>query len=235
MTGLSLNPNKSKMLWPQASLPPHDVVQLARTRGIQVSRGMMEVLGAVVGLDTDRMIAWAKNTVNSEAHNRLFASLMHDAMPCQISLRLLRTCALPRLNFLMRVLPPLVLAGALRQFDEKVFRVLTTKIGLPHDLSNFHKWNIYSPIKKGGLGLRSMFFVAPAAFLASIASAAKTIATALGPDRLGQAVLAQTHITHCLAHLAKNGVKIQDVFGAVTASTFLVRAARFPPAAEETN
>ena len=66
--------------------------------------GALSAPGYMVGLDGKVVEEFVVAKVNS--HQPLLTALLHNAMPTQNSLLLLRLCALPRLNFLCRTISP---------------------------------------------------------------------------------------------------------------------------------
>jgi hypothetical protein len=96
----------------------------------------------------------------ADSHEQLFQKLEHPSMPTQIGLLLLRYCALPRLSFLARTVPPALLHSAASQFDARVLRCfhILTKIDAassPPDTSAEQlRSQISLPVSAGGMGLR---------------------------------------------------------------------------------
>ena len=54
---------------------------------------------------------------------------LHPALPVQL-------CAIPRMNYLTRVVRPDLLRPACEYFDKKVFETASTKLGLPSTITN---------------------------------------------------------------------------------------------------
>jgi hypothetical protein len=73
-TGLQLNIQKNKVLWPSPTAPtPESVLNGIKQRGLTLEIGAMEVLGTMVGLDSDKIQKWIHEHVKS-SHAQLFTS-----------------------------------------------------------------------------------------------------------------------------------------------------------------
>src|SRR5690242_794749 len=133
-----------------------------------------------------------------DTHNQLFSALRHPQMPTQHALLILRQSALPRLNFLLRTLPPSLTTNACQLFDQLVLGTATHILGLSPDLLTQEALALLRlPLKCGGFGFRSMVSVAPAAYLGSLAAAASTIASVPRPAHSApHSPALLTHIAH---------------------------------------
>ncbi len=98
------------MLWPDPS--SQELGYIGRSLLLQ---GMVPLLGAAVGLDTERRAQFAMEKARS--HEVLFKLFSQRK-----SFLLLRTSALPRLLFLCRTLPPSISLPACTTFDQMVLR-----------------------------------------------------------------------------------------------------------------
>ena len=94
----------------------------------------MDSLGALVGSDDVATSKWALE--KAQSHDQLFAALLHPALPVQHAMGILRFCAIPRMNYLTRVVRPDLLRPACEYFDRKVFETALTKLGLPSTLTD---------------------------------------------------------------------------------------------------
>jgi len=94
-------------------------------------------------------------------------------MPVQHAMAILRFCAIPRMNYLTRVIRPDLLRPACEYFDKET---ALTKLGLPSIVTNEAHSLLTQPIRLGGFGLRRMVSVSPAAYWSSFCQAAPDIA-----------------------------------------------------------
>ena len=72
-------------------------------------------------------IGWSRERASQVP---LFTALRSRHMHTQPALLLLRSCGLPRLNFLTRTLPPSILRACTTTFDEQVARAFEEVAGL---------------------------------------------------------------------------------------------------------
>src|SRR6185295_5098747 len=128
----------------------------------------------LVGYDDVATRKWALE--KAQSHDQLFASLLHPALPVQHAIAILRFCAIPRMNYLTRVVRPDPLRPACEYFDRKVFETALTKLGLPSTLTDEARTLLTQPVRLGGFGLRPMVRVSPAAYWSSVSQAAPDIA-----------------------------------------------------------
>jgi hypothetical protein len=133
----------------------------------------MPTLGGIIGFDTQVMVDWCLAQV--KLHDRLFSAIIHPSLPSQSALLILRMSALPRLDYLTRVLPPSVLNAAMVSFDAMVLQSVIRKLQLPSPLSDEAQSLLRLPIRMGGCGIRSLLSVAPAAYFGAMAIAAPFI------------------------------------------------------------
>jgi hypothetical protein len=172
--GIVLQLPKCAVLWAHAHDPPQHIVDECEALGIQLVCGSTTVLGAMVGCDDAKAAEWVMQAVRD--HEGLFRDLQRSDMPCQIAALLLRVCALPRVGYLTRVMPPSATAAALDVFDGMVTATVAEKLGLPPGpVSNEVSTLIHLPVRLAGLGLRSQSATAPIAYLASLAQAAQDV------------------------------------------------------------
>jgi hypothetical protein len=103
-----------------------------------------------------------------------FQALLHPLFNTQATFLLLRVCALPKLNFTCRTLPSKLTSSACASFDQFVQSAAMTTLRLDKEsLSKEVLTLLTLPLRHGGFGLRSMVATAPAAFLSSLAAAAR--------------------------------------------------------------
>ena len=173
--GLGLVLSKCKALWPREAAPSSEIVRQILDSGLTLVYGSMDSLGALVGSDDVATSKWALE--KAQSHDQLFAALLHPALPVQHAMGILRFCAIPRMNYLTRVVRPDLLRPACEYFDRKVFETALTKLGLPSTLTDEAHTLLTQPIRLGGFGLRPMVRVSPAAYWSSVSQAAPDISS----------------------------------------------------------
>src|SRR3954469_7360449 len=92
--------------------------RVQRSRRSFVDGTSMELLGSRVGLLGDADVRWVHEHVAGHQHmiDRI------TTMPVQAAMHMLRASVLPRLNFVMRTVPPAITRSGLRDFDERIRR-----------------------------------------------------------------------------------------------------------------
>src|SRR6185312_3256137 len=175
-SNIILKPEKRRILWPHTTLPPADLLDGCRRRGISIHSDSMPVLGAWFGRNNDEIRTKLKDSIND--FNELFACLTHPDMPTQAAMLLARYCLQPTMNYIARTMPPSLSGLALHCFDEKLLDAVCSIIGLQRSqLSEEAKHLIQSPLRSGGLGFRSYSSIAEASYLASAARSFSRINT----------------------------------------------------------
>jgi hypothetical protein len=97
-------------------------------------------------------------------------------------MHLLRSCALPRLNYLSRVLPPAITRDTLVKFDHEVISTVYRKLNMrPTSLTAAQLKHLRLPIRMGGLGIRALAEISSMAYFACTAAAAPFIKQTLKP------------------------------------------------------
>ena len=167
---LDLNEKKS-FLWSPAS----DVSDAMSRTGFKASDGGIKVLGAWVGEDA-ATLNYLSAAVNS--HDMLFTSL--PALPADVAFPLLRACAIPRWNFLVRTHDPALSLDSTLCFDAMSLNAFlsiarisagkqqSSRVPVPDLLSTTQKMFLHLPTALGGLGVTSYEVVAPGAYLSSM-------------------------------------------------------------------
>jgi hypothetical protein len=164
--GLQLSTQKTSLLWPSPSIPPPlSLSSLAANSDITLVQGAVPLLGSIVGLDKHAIRTFLRTKVDH--HQEFFEALRCPRLPAQHALLLLRLSAHPRMNFLLRTLPPDLTAAACAAFDTQIRTSAIHILQLTHDhLSQVALDQFRLPLRRGGLGLPSMLSIAPAAFWA---------------------------------------------------------------------
>jgi hypothetical protein len=163
----------------------------------------MPLLGGYVGIDGAGITEQASSSIKE--HDAFFSALTHEEMPRQIAYQLLRSSGIPRANFLSRVVPPSFARQAMIEFDDNVKHVLAKLAESELHPQSYSQASL--SISAGGLGLRSMELVAPAAYLASFAQAIPDIA-AISSSAATSTTRFKRQAQHCIAILKDQKVKV---------------------------
>lgn len=132
----------------------------------------VDVVGAVVGRDEAAIRAGIEATLGSDVgRDAFFYRLQLGQLSAMSSMLLLRQCAVPRMNYALRCLPPSCIAQQAEVFDEQVLRAAKTVLNLHAD----EGWEetdriLRVKLRHGGFGLTSAVRTSPAAFLGSLAA-----------------------------------------------------------------
>ena len=94
-------------------------------------------------------------------------------------------CIIPKMGFLLRVLPPRLVATHAATFDSIILRT----VALPSPLSDEAKITLNMPIKYGGFGIRSAAATSHVAYWCSIALSAPDIVNVIPSDKRGSLLL----------------------------------------------
>ena len=84
------------------------------------AKGILPLLGTVVGLDTNLKIKWMKSKIQS--WQPIFDILASEDIPSQVSLFITRWMGTAKPNFLARSLPPVVSHLALEWLDKATLK-----------------------------------------------------------------------------------------------------------------
>ena len=170
--GLSLSLPKSSLLWPSDSQAPEPVCVWAESKHIPLLRGAAPLLGSMVGRDPGLRQQFAVE--RARKMEPFFQALRHPLFTAQAAFILLRVCGLPKFLFTCRTMPPQLTSTACKSFDHFTLCTAADILRLDLDsLSEVVRSQLTLPLRHGGFGLRSMLAIAPAAFLGSLAAAAR--------------------------------------------------------------
>ena len=155
------------------SEPAEDVKETAFFEQEAVKHGASAVkyLGAAIGTDTAARTAILQATVDK--HQPLFDALADARLTPQESMYLARQCINHKLSYLIAVTPPVISAPIAQDFDGKLRQALCSRLEI--EITGKALEQAQLPVAMGGLGLRSAQWLAPIAFIASHARAAKAM------------------------------------------------------------
>jgi hypothetical protein len=156
----------------------------------------LDVVGAIVGKDEDAVRAGIHATLGSDAgRDAFFYRLQMGLLTTQSAMLLLRQCAVPQMNYVLRCLPPSCIAQQAEAFDAQVLRAAKTTLSLHAD----EGWDetdriLRAKLRHGGFGLTSAVHTSPAAYLGSLAAVAP--APAFAPYRKADCPLPPDTLLH---------------------------------------
>jgi hypothetical protein len=166
-----------------------EVEEFVSHYGMKVNYGSMPTLGATIGFHPEKDSIFAVNAVKDQ--QKMFTAL--STLPSQICYRLIRICGIPSMNYHSRVIPPNTLKAAAALFDQMVIETMQTNLSLPSNLSASTIEQLQSPIKDGGLGLRSFSLLSPVAYLASASQALRDLPPIINRSGPQQMAMQSTH------------------------------------------
>ena len=164
-------PEKGFVLWPYRDEEcPEWIRHLADYFGLQFYTGHKKVWGTYIGdpEDWEAMATLARKRLKK--YDPFFERLMHPKLSRHHAGVLLRTCARLTPTYWARTIAPDALMPVLKEYDEKVLEVATSKLlnAAPEtDIGKEALFKLTTPIPLGGLGPRPMELVAYPAYLAS--------------------------------------------------------------------
>ena len=133
----------------------------------------MEVVGAVIGKDEDSIRAGVAATFAvDEGTVAFFDRIQLDELNVQSAMVILRQCGVPKMNFVLRCLPPACIADQATAFDALVLGAAHSKLLLHADEARRQRTTelLRAPLRHGGFGLTSAVKTSPAAYLGSLAA-----------------------------------------------------------------
>jgi len=171
---LQCNTSKSHFAWFHQDEAPllRSVRDTLAEHNIHLHEEWLDVVGAVVGKDEDAIREGIAAMFDSDdGRNAFFYRLQLDLLSVQSALLILRQCAVPRMNYLLRCLPPPCIVQQAEAFDDQILHAAKMKLGLHVD----EGWDetsriLQAKLRHGGFGLTSAARTSPAAYLGSVAA-----------------------------------------------------------------
>ena len=153
--GIAINAAKSMSVVRSTAAPDDWPLPITAT-------GVVRVLGAGYPVEpTADLPAWIKQRA-TDSSEKLFESLRACRLGRCVAMRILRVCAAPRMNFLIRTHAPEVTGEACAWFDSELSTTLRHLVGVALDPRAEEIAQL--PARLGGLGLRRTAETAPLAF-----------------------------------------------------------------------
>ena len=104
-----------------------------------------------------------------KATDPFFVRLTNKNLSKQAAMILLRHCGVPKINYLLRCIPPAAMAELAECFDDMVIS-LAKRIGNTDSLTPVQRKQLEWPLRKGGFGLTSAKKTSHLAYLSSVAA-----------------------------------------------------------------
>ena len=157
--GLYIQPSKCGFIYLHENTRPPSQLTTERIETHEIPRSdVITVLGTPVGVQGDDYAEVLR--LRLDLQRPIFKRLLHPKLPKQMSFMLLRACIQQQLDYLLRVIPPSIMAPYADQFDSLVFDTAIDILGVNdiHEvnrpLNSFAREQLYLPIREGGCGLR---------------------------------------------------------------------------------
>jgi hypothetical protein len=168
--GVRVNTLKTVAQQPAGEPSAETCFRTAR-RGLRLVRGNYKYLGGMVGLDDVAMSRWLDDKLLSQAP--LKRAIADPDCPSMLALNLSKTYLLPVPTYLMRSMPYRNIAAPISALADQHVIALTARHSIPHPPSA--QISFSQPGRNGGIGVRSVATVAPAAKWAAAAAAATDV------------------------------------------------------------
>jgi len=168
--GIEVNSTKTKVQ--QAAGEPSELTaQLAADRGLEVVRGNHKCLGGLVGVDDQAAVAWLEAKLAKQTP--VTRALRDSRFPSLLALQLAKISNIPKPMYLLRAMPLRITLAPITAFDQRNRHVLLPRLlRSSNPLPSSALVSLTQPAGNGGLGLRELACIAPAARWASAAAAA---------------------------------------------------------------
>jgi hypothetical protein len=148
---------------------------LAAQAGLAITYGNHPYLGAVVGVDDAQASSWLLGELTKPSP--LSRAVRDRNFPCALAYQITKVNLNPSVVYHMRSFPMRVASAPVAAFHLTLVDALCNRLQLPSPLQPSASLSLTQPGANGGLGLRDLTLVIPAAKWASAASVAADIAT----------------------------------------------------------
>ena len=170
--GVRVNVTKTVVQQPTGE-PTRTTCWLAAERGLRLVCGNSEYLGGAVGLDDDAMSAWVgEKLLRLTPLKKAIADI---DCPSILALNLTKVNLLPVPSYLLRAMPFRICAAPVSALAAQHERTLMSRQGIPTPLSPPAQISFSQPGRNGGIGVRSVEVLAPAAKWSAAAAAAMDV------------------------------------------------------------
>jgi hypothetical protein len=184
--------------------PTAETVAACAERNITIEEKGAKYVGAWIGRDDQAKAKFVMDVV--QKHRSMCDALVNPHLPVQIAMTLLRFCALPKVNHLLRTMAPQYTVPAAKEFDSMMVKAMATVLHQPGLHKAFESMRADSaaevdertvnsllqallPIRMGGTGLVMRETIAEAAYLGSYVSCAAQSVHFFGQNQAGDSAL----------------------------------------------
>jgi hypothetical protein len=184
------------------------VTEFVQRYQFKQAKGILPLLGTVVGLDTNLKMNWIRSKIQS--WQPIFDILASEDIPSQVSLLITRWMGTAKPNFLARSLPPVVSRLALEWLDKATQKCVEKRLDLTFE--KFSDFMLHLPFSQGGVGLTKAANLAANAFVASVATTLRHLAnTPLDRAILKTLPTFNKQLQRTLTQLNENGLLHEDI------------------------
>ncbi|MEZ0208671.1 MAG: reverse transcriptase domain-containing protein, partial [Candidatus Paceibacterota bacterium] len=182
--GVEINYEKSRILVPSLAETDPELIALAKKLKIPIIEGVMRILGIPVGNVQARTEYLKQQVQNNSKFDKIITKIEESNINLQHKMILLRNCAqYCRVAHFTRGCPPSVTEAMAKTADTRVTECVYNIIGVgENERSEDTLETIFSPIRMGGLGMRSTSRTRAAAFWASATTSLALDHTFLPPS-----------------------------------------------------
>ena len=174
--GLHIQPNKCQFIYFHDHLSPlpSAVNSFIQSYQIPYHHEAAIILGAPIGINHKAIEALATTILTDQL--LVLQKLLHEAMPVQEAILLLRISSTHKLDYLLRCVPPDAMKKLAQKFDDDLLQTFTKKLDIQSQLDRpgVNKEQIISqiqlPIEKGGFGITSAKSIMNIAYVSSLAA-----------------------------------------------------------------
>ena len=153
---------------------PRSILQTLADNDIQRHERHIETVGAVVGRDEEAIREGLGEMIAAgRGRDAFFSRLLLPELSVHSAMLLLRQCAVPQLNYLLRCTPPPCMKDQAVAFDALVRQAALDLLAIYKDhLTTEAKRVLQAPLRYGGFGLAAGAQTSHAAYLGSLAAVA---------------------------------------------------------------
>ena len=153
---------------------PRSILQTLADNDIQRHERHFETVGAVIGCDDDAIREGLDEMIAAgRGRDAFFTRVQLGELSVQSSMLLLRQCAVPQLNYLLRCTPPPCVKEQATAFDALVQQAALDKLAIhKDDLTATATRLLQAPLRHGGFGMSAAARTSHAAYLGSLAAVA---------------------------------------------------------------
>ena len=182
--GLALNQSKLKYFWPHDEALAEPLLAEMQQRGIKVVRDCVDLLGAVIGLDGEKLSNALNEKIKADKQ-QLFERVQDEDLEFQEAFAIV---VAQNINHVLGALPPQITAKAARSLDVMREDAVKAKLGLVDATPKVMEEQAL-PYRFGGAGLIRAHEIAPLCYFAARASAAPVLAKMV--EKQGESDLAR--------------------------------------------